>query len=769
MRKTIFLFLLLWTCVLTAQTPVKIDLVHDDNPGSELFLQQVRAEMNILLGQRYELQINDLPVSTNDLPQAISTVQESLQSNSDMVIALGLFSSSILSQVGTYPKPSIAGIALLDAEKEVSGIDNFSYITSPFSIDQDIATFKTIYDFKHLAVFVEPGFKQFVESFMNQYRTDFDIQFVTLTDDPQKDIASINSNVDAVYYLPTSYGSEEKDQQLIDGVNAQKLASFSLLGRQYVESGTLASLSSDDNLQAYARRLAINTMKVIEGQNPKDFPVKLKGIQNEFVINLQTMRQIGVYPPLEVLAKATLINPIVAEGRNLTLSGAIARALEQNINFQGQKKGIDIQSKEVGIAQSNILPQVTASSSLSSIDQNTAELLAGANQTTPQTQWAGNLQLTQVIYSEPALANIAIQKMLTEAQVAEVEANQLDLVLDVGISYLSYLLAVRNLEIQTENVEISQKNLNIAKNSVEIGARSQSDVFGFESQLASNKSSFYDAMNQLEQAKISLNTLLNFPINDDLVLQDIDSTEYIIFAMDNRISGQVQSQRDIQSFNDYSINYAMQNLPSLQQLQWNIQAIDRQLLSNKRSIYLPQLSFQANVDQTFGRYGTRAPDESFEAFGFDPYNPTYSLGGAISLPLFQGNLRRRRIEQSQLSLEQLVISNDNAKLQVRSNIQSSLQNLSNSYNQLLFAQQSATASIKFLDNVQRLYTEGTTNINTLLDAQNNALFARLSAASAQYNLFIDALILERSTGLMYITSTPSQRDQFINGFLQQMK
>lgn len=767
MRTTfLFLFILIG---LTAygQDNVKIDLVLDDNRGSNQLSILLKSEIQELLAHKYNIQFNELRIPMDDNTQAQTTIQTAINSNSDLLITLGFVSSSILGELGDYPKPCMAGISLSQGEKTTSGIDNFTFIESPFSIEDDLSVFKSVYDFKHLAVFVEPVLEPFIEPVMNQYKTDFDIQLIPQSQNVETDIAALNDNIDAVYYLPFIYDSAEKDQQLIDAVNDRKIASFSLFGRSVVELGALASLSSDDNIQTYARRMAINTMKMIEGQNPKDFAVRIESMQSDFTINVETMKAIGVYPDLEIISTASLVKLVPSKGKSLTLEGAVARALEQNINFQSQKKDIEIQAKEIEIAKSNILPQLTATTTLTSLDKSSAELLKQTSQATPQTQWAGNLQLSQVIYSEPALANIAIQKMLKDVQESALVSNQLDLVLDVSTTYISYLLALENMKIQNENVSISKKNLNIAKNRVAAGTSSKADVYGLESQLAVNNSSLNDAMNTVEQAKISLNTLLNFPLDEELILEDVDTSSMFVFIMDERIADGINNQQDIRNFTEYLVRYAMQNFPLLEQIKLNIKVTERSLLSNKRSNYLPQVSLQANLDKTFGRYGTRAADAVFEPLGYDPYQATYNIGGAVSLPIFQGNLRKNKIQQSELNLQQLQLTEGNTKLQIESSVRSALENLGNTYNQLQFAEEAERASNLFLQNIQNLYREGTTNINTLLDAQNSAIFAKLNAVSAQYNLFINALILERSIGMLYLLSNSKERDDFVTGFLQE--
>ncbi|MDF1696141.1 MAG: TolC family protein [Saprospiraceae bacterium] len=746
-----------------AQTSSSITIVLDGDRGSSELLEQIQAEVAILLPE-YDLTYNVKRLDQSDNTMA-ELIEEGLEDESMVLITLGFTSSSSLISRNSYPKPSIAGFSLQRLDAESTGIENFTFIQSPFSIQQDFETFQSIFPFQHLGVFILPSMQAQVAPFVRSFSKGFDIQFIPISDDVDYDMEQLNPNVDAIYVLPNLYNKQEQYQALINKINEANLPSFSLIGRDDVEKGVLASVAPSNFLSVYARRIALNVMKVFDGENPKDFPIQISGVENDFVINVETMERLKIFPPFEVLSQASLINLEPKIGIEYSLESAIAQAIQHNLSYQSASQNVDLQNTEIGIARSNVLPDVTANSSVVTLDGSSAEFLKAANQLTPQTEWTANLQLTQLIYSQPAWANVAIQKSLLRSEELGLLSQQLDLVQDVCSSYINLLLAQANLNIQNSNIQTTLSNLNIAKTKAKIGTVSNADVYGFESQLAQNKTLMNDARTAREQARIAFNQLLNRPLDEEFVLSDIKNKTDLLFLQDKRIFDRINNHYDFRKFADFLINYAFENAPEIEQLDWVIRAQEQSLQSNQLSRFLPQIGMQGSWNKSMGRYGTRTSDETFQALGVDPKQATWNVGVNASLPIFQGFLRNKRIQKDKISLEQLRINKDLLKQSFATNIRISLENLGNSYNDIQFTQQAEEASGKYLKMVQDLYREGAINIVTLLDAQNNALGAQLGAISSRYQFINDAIIIERLFNNIYILKNQDERESFINEYL----
>ena len=95
--------------------------------------------------------------------------------------------------------------------------------------------------------------------------------------------------------------------QLVSELIKRRLPSFSLVGRQEVERGLLASASPVTDSERLARRVAINMHRVLLGEDAGQLEVTFSEGER-LTINMATARAIDVWPSFRVLTEAELIN-----------------------------------------------------------------------------------------------------------------------------------------------------------------------------------------------------------------------------------------------------------------------------------------------------------------------------------------------------------------------------------------------------------------------------------------------------------------------------
>ena len=209
----------------------------------------------------------------------------------------------------------------------------------------------------------------------------------------------------------------------------------------------------------------------------------------------------------------------VLSEKKYNLLDVMSGVVGENLALLSRKKEIALSAQSVKTSRSNYLPSVVAGTMGTYIDPNLAVLTNGQN---AEFSTSGAIAVQQTLYSEATNANISIQKDLLESQKQTYNATELDAIFSAANAYFNALILKANVQIQNQNLNLTKKNLQIANQNFEAGQSGKSDVLRFTSERAQNTQTFIESINQLQQAYISLNQLLNNPIDLEI---DVDDAE----------------------------------------------------------------------------------------------------------------------------------------------------------------------------------------------------------------------------------------------------
>ena len=766
MRNLLIIVSLLFTLPIFAQQELRIALIHDSEEVEEGvlndFQKNLKEEIKLLLQVKRTIIFKDY--FGNHQAATITTKVKEAYTNNDILITIGTIGSQLVSLQKSFPKPTIASIitdtelsGLQLTDDKTSGIPNFTFVESPFDIIRDLQTLYAIQPFKNLAVITDKETNAdggaILSKLIKNNLADLSIQ-PTFYDNKElvAGTTTLPATVDAAYVLPI-FGKTATTQinSIFELINTQRIPSIALFGKEYVNSGALAAYESEKNLQLIPRRIALNVLKISEGKAAKDIPVSIKTYNNNLLINMAIARKIGIYPNFNLMATATLINLIdTNRDRQLTLQSAIAEGLRSNLELQLSALDVSVANKEVGIANSDRLPQVDVSTQLSVVDDFTVMSSFGSQ---GKINWVAAANVSQVIYSEPLLANIAIQKLLEEGANYELERTQLDIIVEVATAYLNILQAQTNLSIQLKTVEVTKENYSISKSKNAIGYTGPADLYRWEAELATQNISLNVAYASVKQAKFRLNQLLNRPVDEPFSVSKEKVEDQLLLTSDGRLQ-LISDLGMVEKFTAFIVDFSKDKLPTLDIIDNNIEVQERQQLSQERAFYLPTIAASGGANRVLGKY--RIP-ETVTAID---NSTTWNLGISLQYPIFQGGLRKRQVEKSELLLNQLDLTRQNVHNQLELAIRSNMQDIYVSYSRMDLSKIAATAAEKNFQIVQDSYNQGQVNITTLIDAQNNTLQAELSANNAVYNFILDFMELERSIGFFYFLASDAERNDF---------
>ncbi len=766
----LLLFTLFWlTTGLLAfgQSPLRVTLLSDANTAAEPSLDSlIGGELRAILESRYALDLRTL--YTGGQPAAIEGATAEAYGSADVVVATGLATSTALMDRESYAKPTIAAVVLDAGQRggaEGSGVENFAFVQSPFEIGRDVRTLRELSGAERISVLTTASLLPEIQKIIDAI-SDTPSTYLVATTSASEILAQLGQTR-AVYLTPLA-GVLPLPQQrtLLDSLTARGIATLGLLDQPLLSLGGLAAYSSEENLEQLPRRVALDVLRIMDGVPAANLSTQLTTYTSELLLDMAVARRAGIYPNWETMAGATLLNPNdLPDARILTLEGAVLEGLANNLGYDLSAYDVALAVSDVDLARSDLLPQLDVATTVTQLDGQTVASSFGQQ---GKYNWTANGTINQVILSEPAFANVAINRFLLEGQQAALEQTQLDVVLDVATAYLNALQAKVFADLQNENLAVTRTNLNSALTKREVGAVGATDVYRWESELALNKIEVNNAQAQLAQTRYNLNQLLNRPIEEEFQLPMFTGQDSLLGIVGQTILPLLNSPRDLNRLGDFLADEARRNLPALDQLDAAIKAQNRQLLSVERAFYLPQVSVNGQYNYRVANYGTvpLPPDLGFDFASDDRPRSTYTVALQVGIPIFQGGRRKFQAERSRVAVLQAQTQRQNLENQLVQRLYSDVETMVASYRNLNLAREAAETSNKNFAIIEDLYRAGATNVTSVVDAQNVTLQSNINATNAGYQFVADFIALQRSTGSYQFLAGETEQTAFLQRFVE---
>ncbi|WP_205783262.1 TolC family protein [Flagellimonas allohymeniacidonis] len=767
-RSILIILFLFVTSGLSAQVKktVTIGILADETSAENApLLEKLQNEITVVVGQDANVIFKEPVENGFDLRRAKANYLAMVSSDADIILAFGVINNIALYQEKSYAKPvivfgSVNGDFIeLEEGQTTSGINNLAYIITPISYSGDLDAFKSIYDFKKVAILVDDyligalPLKQLFDDYFADKESTYSL--VALPTDGN--IANLLGDEDAIYLAGGFAFSDAAFETLVSEINARRLPSFSASKKQDVEKGILATNQPETNIDQFFRRIALNVESIVNGTNPSDLPLRLE-YKNRLSLNFNTAKEIQF--PLRYSMLGT-VDIVGGESRFTSenayslldiMNGVIGR----NLSLEVERRNIDLSIQDVKTAKSNFYPDVTASATGLYVDPRIAEISNGAS---PEFSTAGSVGLQQLLYSEAAAAGITIQENLQKAQIETYNAAELDAILNGSVAYFNALILKTNAKIQAENLEVTKENLEISEQNFEAGASGKSDVLRFRSQLAQNIQTLIEAGNQLNQAYFTVNQLMNNPIDTEIDIQDAVISEGLFSNYRYEDFLEILDDPKLRPFLvDFLIEEAKKNAPELRGIGYNLEATLRSYRLSSSGRFVPTVALQGQYNLAL----TESGEGSTIPTGFPvPPDGTYNFGLNLSLPIFRQNLNNIGRQTAKIQEDQLNIQKDNIDLNIETNVNALVLDLTNEIANIQISKIAEEAAKESLDLTQIAYSEGAVPLIQLIDAQTNYLQSQLASATANYNYLLASMQLERAIGYFFLMNSDENNQDFI--------
>ena len=781
------------------QSPLRIGVIFDGpwDKNQDLYNLIKKEVTEVVLGQVKIIFPEDKMLIGDWSVDGAKKINDQLLKDPlvDIIIGFGVFSSQDLARRGSLPKPVFAPIVINPERQHIpfqagtSGVHNLHYLVYPQTFIRDFSLFREMVPFKKLIFLTS---KRFHEVVPPTRPDDAEISktlgtgFVTVRFDDyaEQALAILPADADAVYLdvLPLSKTEFEK---LVTGLIARRLTSFSSLGETEVRSGIMFA-ANPDIFPRMIRRIALNIQRIMMGEEPGTLAVNFPA-GKKLYINVATANSIGIFPKWTTMLEAELIEPVTPEPSALsfTLANALQRISTENLDIQSKTRELKAQKKNVDLARSNLLPQLNLNVTGTQIDRDRA-----AAAYMPERTASADVSLNQVIFSEPAFANLSIQSSLYQAKEDEFEVTRLNNITEGATIYLNYLRVKKIYLTLLENLRVTRSNLELAQIRQSTGVAGQEEPLRWEIEIARMRQDVMALHSQMSQTGLVLNQVLNLPLSQPLNVTDISMDDATLFISNKELQSYLEDPLSFAIFTEYMVKEGLDRAHELHQLDAAIKAQQRALTSSRNAFFFPTIGTFVHYGNNFYKSTQPRPFQvtSIPAPppGLDPNVPLYlgqlfssvtpalpdrhdwTVGIQLSFNLFGGLSKLATEQKAHEQVQQYQLLRQATADRFALRIRSEMQNAKSTYFAIQQTRLQLEAARKTIDLVTEAYSRGAVSILNLLDAQNALLYANQLTTNAYYDFMITYMQLQRAMGQFDVLMTPEQRDQFLQKLIQFM-
>ena len=425
-----------------------------------------------------------------------------------------------------------------------------------------------------------------------------------------------------------------------------------------------------------------------------------------------------------------LLTISICYSQNYTLEKAVEIALQNKETLKASALDLNSSKQEIKSSYSGILPSLRASTSMSEarfpeqtvgFNQSSGEILSDVSSITSA---SSNISIYQNLYDGGVWwNNIRLAKnnyKISEQFNRQIKTN---IIRNVHFAYFNYLKAMQLLSVARSNLMSSQQQLALVEQKFDLGSAKKTDLlkakvrFGqARVDLISNDASLKSAYRNLKNAMGLINT------NDEFSISDVERPLEIIPEFETGFEL-------IQKFN-----------PSIKAKQYQIVAakIGTKIAKGSR---MPNISISASA------FGTAESisDAVSNSYG-DNQRTNTSL--SISLPLYSGNTISTQIQKAKLTVNiqesEYLTQLEDLSVQLKDLIDQ-LQNFSEIIPINETVLESAEEDLKLS---QVRYSQGSTTILEVLNAQVSVVQAKSSLVRSKYDAFIQQANLKALLGTL---------------------
>ncbi|MBA2778706.1 TolC family protein [Billgrantia kenyensis] len=602
------------------------------------------------------------------------------------------------------------------------------------------------------------------------------IALVPLTVEPSRlpTVAELGE-ADVALLLALPEHDAPAQRRLLNKLAAAGVPGVALTDARQVERGALLSSPGALDREAWLRRLALRLDDTAAGRTPE--PLESRPALDRAWLNLDTAARLDWSPSFTLLSQARLLGEAGSpDDKRLELGQAVALALADNLGLSASRQAVEVDAHERDLAASRYRPSLYLEATGRMIDETRARAALGQE---PEHRVTGGVVLEQLLFSEPALAAIAVAGSRDRARRAELEVESLDLALEVAREFLDLLRLEASREVLEADLELARAQRDQAVRDEQAGAVGRGEVARFEAELTQARERLEQAVADRERLAIALNRRLGREPDASLLPVEPDLGRREWLGGDPRFDAALATPASLAAWQQRLVERALRDSAELAALGELRRAAERELSSRRRAFWVPEVGLEARYISEFSRSGAgeRAPWESshptvqagaaaLEGAGValpETGRDEWSVGLSARLPLYAGGRRSIERDRSAGRLEQVALEDAEARLGLEARLRAASVELAAAWRRIALRDEALGHAEEALALAEAGWREGALPQVALLDARTSARQAGLAAAEARWQALQALVHLQRALGVTPGPMVAEARDRLLDG------
>jgi len=327
----------------------------------------------------------------------------------------------------------------------------------------------------------------------------------------------------------------------------------------------------------------------------------------------------------------------------------------------------------------------------------------------PDNFYDAKFRTTLPILNAELIYNKRIKAQQVDMQKTEVQLYKRELVKEIKTAYYNYSKAVYATGIYESSLRLVEEGQRINTKLYDNSKVNRTVVLRSQNEVSRINASLIGAKKTAESARYYFNFLLNRPLTDSILLDDITALPARDQLLGNSISGREE----------------LAKLRIAKDINGNLNGL-------AKSYLIPKLG-------TFMDLGSQAFD-----WKFNNQSRYYLFGISLEWNLFSSGKNNYRVKQTIADREALASQTDYVQQQLLTELKVRQAGMQTAIAQYEAAQSQLKTSQTYYNDMVKLYKQGMAIYIELLDAQNQWIDAQLNANIALYDTWIAYTAIERA-------------------------